>query len=151
MGDEEPRRFGVVVGRGIGEVDDVATRLLGGVVLDGRLPRARVVDHPDSGVVVVADDLSRAVGAAVQGHEDLQAIGRIVELEGVFDLPGDVLFFVVGGDEDRKRGAMAGIDLHRSAEHVRECDHHGRQDDEVEQDEGESGPEHDFHACDPRG
>ena len=50
--------------------------------------------------------LGRLVAAPVAGHDQLEALARVVEPERVGHLGGDHLLLVVGGDDQRQRGQL---------------------------------------------
>jgi hypothetical protein len=54
-----------------------------------------------------AGQLGRAVGGAVGGDDQLEALARVVEREDVGDLGGDHALLVVGGDDQRHARQLA--------------------------------------------
>ena len=115
--DELPERVGRPGAVRVGEGDDVALRLADGAVLRGHLAAARIADHAGAGGL---GELLRPVGGRVGGDDDLDPVGRVVELAEIRHAPLDHRLLVVGGDDhgDRRQGVLVGE--HRPRAHTRE-------------------------------
>ena len=66
-------------------------------------PCARAPHQPHATSRVLPDDVVGAVVGGVGGHEDLEPVGGVVELEAVLELAPDLVGLVAGGDDDRDR------------------------------------------------
>ncbi len=111
-GREPVRRRGMHRRVGVREQDDLAGNRRDGVVQDVRLAPSRLKSEElDAELLVTADDLVGAVGAAVGRHHDFQFVGRVVQLQGVFDAGGDFRFLVVGRNQQRDGRQIAVIHL----------------------------------------
>ena len=105
--DELPQRVGRPRAVRVGEGDDVALRLAHGAVLCGHLAAARIADHARAGGL---GELLRPVGGGVGGDDDLEAVGRVVELAEIRHAALDHRLLVVGGDDhgDRRQRVLVG-------------------------------------------
>src|SRR5262249_26503024 len=55
-------------------------------------------------IAELSHDLVRSIRGAVRGHDHFEQLPGIVLLQRIVDLAGDVLLFVVGGDDHRHGG-----------------------------------------------
>ena len=104
--DELAQRVGRPRRIRVRERDDVGIRPRDGEVLCRNLPAARALEQRDARLARgdLPDDLVRAVRGRVGGDDDLEELGRVVELEEVLDATRDHVLLVVRGDDDRDRG-----------------------------------------------
>jgi hypothetical protein len=124
---ERPQRIRPPLSVRVRERDRVARRLADRTVLRGDLPLARAAEEAHARLPRgdLLDDRVRAVGRAVGGDDDLQELGRVVELEKVLDTaPDDVLLIVCGHDDGHRR--RHGVARHRARAQPREHAHRGR-------------------------
>src|SRR5713101_1135795 len=91
--DYPPERLEVMV------VSDGSTDATEEIVRTRFAGRVKLLALPRQG----AHDLLGRVGRAVGDHHHLEALGRIVEGEGVLELRGDHPLLVVGGDDEGHR------------------------------------------------
>ena len=85
----------------VAEGEDLALGLADGAVHRRQLPAPLGLEQAHA--VVAAHDLVRAVGRAVGGDDELELVGRVVELEQVLDAAADHVLLVVRGDDQRDR------------------------------------------------
>ena len=104
---EQPaERIGPPEGVGVGEGEDLALGLPDGGVQRRHLAAPGQLQHPVG--AGRAGQLRGAVGGAVGGDDQLQALPRVVELERVGDPPLDHRLLVVGGHDQRHPRQLAG-------------------------------------------
>ena len=91
------------LGVGIREDENLAARRLRRERDRSVLPNPREREEPHASAEL-GHEVVRAVVGPVGGDDDLDALGGIVQCEGVLELLDDDRGFVVRGDDDRDRG-----------------------------------------------
>jgi len=117
---QDSQRGGLVDGRGVGEDQDLAGRLLDGAVLSHRLSIAAAQRDELHARAEGADDLLRPVRRAVRDDDHLEPVGRIVERERVLELGADGGFLVVRRD-DEGNGREVRLLPHRPVTDAADC------------------------------
>ena len=104
---ELAERVRLPLGVRVRERDHVARRLAHGAMLGGDLPAALALEQPDARLAGgdLADDVVRPIGRAVGGDDDLEELGRVVELEEVLDAAADDGVLVVRRDDRARHSA----------------------------------------------
>ena len=103
VGHQRAQAPRVIDGGRVGEDYDLAPGDRDRLVLRQRLALARQREQLHAAGEAGAHDLLGRVGRAVGDHHHLEALGRIVEGEGVLELRGDHPLLVVGGDDEGHR------------------------------------------------
>ena len=93
------------------------SRLADGAVLRGHLAAARIADHARAGRL---GELLRPVGGRVGGDDDLEPVGRVVELAEIRHAPLDHRLLVVRRDDHGDGRQRLLVGEHRPRAHARE-------------------------------
>ena len=107
--DQRPQRVGSEERIRIREDDDLARRALERGIERLILAVTREVQDLDARIGEGAGAIDRGIARSVRGDDDLDPVGRIVELAEVLELLANHGLLVMGREDDRQTGSRLGL------------------------------------------